>query len=497
MVRVCNRRVDFLTELEHDQDPNLITNTKPRFVGSLHVATNLISDAIFGTKEKTFNHTFREYSVHKEDNEETFYSGCLKYLQENVSDIYLSPNPIPLPKDSNLDILGVIGESRMEFRTGYTVSNQTNDGDLISSVFGFSLLEWILILMFGLILTIFIVNYYRVIIMFKKKRKPWSMVFKCFSHFISKDFVEFKATKYPNFIGIILFTLTIFSYLCILFFTSLITTDLVSVSKPYVPYSYQDLIDNKSGIIIFSDEGTKLFFKSYPGSKEFNFYSSIEREKRHFKDYKEEYWKENRRTEPDYEFKFIVNGLHGRIIIIGVDITLKVLEKVACDFKVHGHDISPKLSYLLDDKYPWIGSDPDSQEYLLVFIKRNDFIPDKLILKRVTHMFQMGFKDIWNFHAMNHDYVKDVLPVDSKENELRECLQFTRNLKMPMFEYQSVKLANIKYLSIYFFSFLLISALIVFLEHRMKTIHRIRVIKQRIKLKRIRQKLQLIQSLNQ
>ena len=55
-----------------------------------------------------------------------------------------------------------------------------------------------------------------------------------------------------------------------------------------------------------------------------------------------------------------------------------MIEKLACDIKVHGKDLCPKLSKLMDDKYPWISSDPDSGEYLLSILKRNDFSADKL-----------------------------------------------------------------------------------------------------------------------
>jgi len=487
MIRVCYNHFDFLSSLDKPRDPNAVFQTKPRFKGSLHVIMNLISDAVFGVNKITFNHTIRGKRQDEVIENQVGFTGCIKDLYENESDLFIFPNTIPLPPEANLDIFGVLGSTRIEFRTGYTINNRLKDGDLIDCIYGFTLIQWIMILFSLLFLSSIIILFYILVL---KGNKISQVIFNCFSHFMSKNFIEFESRSYSNFIGIILLNLTLFSYFSIVLFSSLIQTELVSVSKPYVPYSYQDLLENTSSLIVFTEEGSRLLFsKSHSGSKENIFYNSIEM--RLWKHHREEWFKENGRNGVLMEYNKAIIGIHGKLIFIGADTNIKVMHKVMCDFKIHGKDLFPEKSYLMDAKYPWVTSDPDSKEYLLSLLKRNNFKfsfkEDKSIHQRITRIFQMGFKEIWNHEALNHDYVRDAFLLNNKDYEIQECLYYSKKLKMPIIGHQSVKLANVKYLSIYFLLFILSALLSFTIELRMKK--RIMLQKHKIRLKRIRHRI--------
>jgi len=93
---------------------------KPRFKGSFGLVMNLISDAFFGNKKTTFNYTM-DSSTLSAGNEDL--SGCLLSLSKNQSDIFMLHVSLPLPKVNNIDVMGVVLETRMEFITGYSTEN--------------------------------------------------------------------------------------------------------------------------------------------------------------------------------------------------------------------------------------------------------------------------------------------------------------------------------------------------------------------------------------
>ena len=265
MYRICYSHNNFLyvpEDTRQSSDPSFVSNKKPRFTRSLSVLANLISDAIFGMKETTFNYTMDHGMITKGEN---VLNGCHEKLHKNESDFFLNPVPLPLPLEANLDILGVIGQSRMEFKTGYSVENKIKDGDLIDSLNGFSLSQWSIIITFLLILSTTTMFFERIILNHKKDKSSMKRIaFKCISHFILKDFIEFNPlSNHLVSSRILLITLTVYSFLCVLLFSSVFKTDLVTVTKPYVPYDYQDVIANKTGVILMSDDGYRPTFQKF------------------------------------------------------------------------------------------------------------------------------------------------------------------------------------------------------------------------------------------
>jgi len=242
-------------------------------------------------------------------------------------------------------------------------------------------------------------------------------------------------------------------------------------------------MSNNTGIIKMPYFGSENYYNgSSFGSADKTFYDSIEH--RMYRHHKEKYENENRKVSFENVVRDAINTLHGGLYLIDNDLGIKLNMKVSCDFKSHANeDIYPDLDKFLKDRYPWVSSDPNTIPYLMAFTKRSDFIPRKEIIKSITYLFQMGFSDIFRQEIFKHDHIKNIIPnLKNKDNEIRECLFYSKTLKVPSIGHQSVKIENLFKFGGSFFICLFIS-FIIFVSEVFKD-----WIKPRTRVKKLREK---------
>jgi len=121
------------------KDPSYYSDKKPLLTNENHA---LYLDIFLGRKENAqFNFSF------------TADKDCKTSLIMNRSDIdtnqYIFHDTTNLIDESKIDVLGIIGDTRMYFVTGYSASNSTKYSDLMESLSSFSYFTWIC---FGLII---------------------------------------------------------------------------------------------------------------------------------------------------------------------------------------------------------------------------------------------------------------------------------------------------------------------------------------------------------
>jgi len=214
-----------------------------------------------------------------------------------------------------------------------------------------------------------------------------------------------------------------------------------------------------------SEDGNEAYFKdSLVSSADRFFYNSIQdRMFKNHADRLEKTFKENNRN---IVFEVMIMSMYGGLLYFGTETGLIIVTKADCGYKAHSdEDIYPDLDLILKDRYPWVTHDPNTIPFLLSFIKRSNFNPDRNILKRISYLFQLGYMEIVKLQASSHDYVRDTFPsLENKDNEIRECFFYSKTLKMPLIEHENVKFSNIKLFAIYFLSFLFVSFILFLIE---------------------------------
>jgi len=318
----------------------------------------------------------------------------------------------------------------------------------------------------------------------KKKR---ILVFKSLAHFMFQDWIE--SEKSIAF-TLIVFTFTMFTYLTHILFNTVIHTDLVAINKPYVPYSYQDIINNRNGFIQMHGEDNEVYFNnSAIGSIERKFSDSIQDRIQHEYEIKNE-------DQIKYEIANWVNNLNGEFISIASDIEKSFHLALTCSIKSHADDLQdmypeskfyPKLKEKVSNKYPWVSFDPDSASFLHGLIKRTDFVVGKIIQTRIHRIMQFGFQDIFRSAGVsNRDIMEDLLGVESKYEEILDCYHYSRNLKVVKFDFLAIRMKNMTKLGIAYCCCLLFSLIVFLTEQRGRKKLKERKRRRRIRLRRRR-----------
>jgi len=407
-----------------------ITNEKPFFGGGLADIQSLATDIFFGLK----SHSSFNFTLIKSTTTESYngLTGCLLSLFRNQSDIYIKPSAFPVGEHS-IDYSSVFGQSSLEFITGYSSSDYSSDGDVTESLASFSVINWIMI--FILLFIVFSgLRFSHKLVRKRKRNRNRNLGFKVFSHFLWKDFLVDDISKS---IFQFSFILTIFSYIIIVIFNCVIKTDLVYVPKPYVPYSYQDIIDNKTAWIWFTHELEPLIKRSPLGTTDRAFYDSVE--ERNWKHFDKEYknMTRNKNAVAAHIFNYL-GILYGHYIEFDFAATNIFKLKVACSTKAHFKDevmslvenLYPTTKHL----YPWASSDENNNHFLFVFAKRSAFIPDFKIKLRSQRIFEAGNQVMFEGKGESTtDRLKNVIPglvIRFLDNErLESVFHFQGNLR--------------------------------------------------------------------
>jgi len=215
-------------------DSSYVSHEKPMSGGLvINPFNNLLLDLLFGINRNTpFN-----FSIQEETLTEMYLS-----IKENKSDINLNMFTLPIEKyesrESFIDVLGFLTESKMHFVTGYSASNSTQFSDVLESFKSFSLLTWYL---FSIIICVIHFLFKMSIKNLKTRRvEKQRLFFKMFSHFMKQNSMEKISTCFNQIIFLLILLTTFFHFM----YNCLVHTDFVVAYKPFVPKCYQDIISN-------------------------------------------------------------------------------------------------------------------------------------------------------------------------------------------------------------------------------------------------------------
>jgi len=201
---------------------NFVTNKRPEFEGPMKDLIEITFETTFGMKDQ-YNFSILDGKG----------SGCLKSVIDNMTDAYSYPIPVPVANDA-LDIATIVGQSKIHFSIGYSYDDSSWDGDISDSIGSFCLFLWsLLFITFFILWILFKLDYDKINI------KNQTIFSEMFGHFMYQNSMNTGSL-------LLVMNLTIFSFLVHILFNCVVKTDLITTSKPRVPYSHKDIIDYKT-----------------------------------------------------------------------------------------------------------------------------------------------------------------------------------------------------------------------------------------------------------
>jgi len=190
---------------------------------------------------------------------------------------------------------------------------------------------------------------------------------------------------------------------------------------------------------------------SSPESIDRKFYDSIEH--RTWKYYEKEYQEKVKNSLPLVtSIKDEISRMYGEYMTL--DFTNKILFILdfSCSVKAHSQDIIMQdivgKDTLLTTKhvYPWVNFDDNSISFFLVVLKRSAFNADKPMLLRGKRIFEAGVsRMVQVVIGSRKNRFMDMMPgLKDRRQEMRECLEFSKKLKIKEIGFQPIKLINLK-----------------------------------------------------
>jgi len=180
-----------------------------------------------------------------------------------------------------------------------------------------------------------------------------------------------------------------------------------------------------------------------------------------------------------HDFEFVtrdtINFLYGAYYIVNYEIPMSLAVGFTCGIKSHLKELKKsfpemKVPNNIDHLYPWVHSDPDTHPLLLGLVKRKDFILDNNMRKRFRFMFEAGLNDIINMLIEKQPdrmmLLKDLfLPdLEPQPEKMKDCLYYSKNLKIKEVGFIDFKLNNIIRLMGCFLLLNLISFIVLVIE---------------------------------
>ena len=428
----------------------------------------LVRDIFFGTESNTsFNFTVENTS------EESI---CFNNIYENRSDILYGEYAFSEYTDKkmeskNIDILGVVKEARIYFISGYSASNSIQFTNVLDSFTSFSTFSWVLYLM--TIMAIYFM-FKMSINNFKKRRQKrvlkQRLFFKIISYFMKQNSMERFSLSFNQ----ILLSLTLFMTFFHVLYNCSVHTDFVVAYKPFAPKSYQEIINNKTSLIEFSEISKMFFENSIESSSDRKFYEQIKHRNRNLdempQEYREKYYKTKQKGSI---FINLINLLFGLHISFLEDIRSQYKLNRLCSIKVHSNEelfqkIVPNFDHELNLKevYPWISSDKETHRIMILMTKRKGFIPHVSITNRVSRIRQAGMEYLLE---ILENKIEDVLhksfpEFKNKEKEMHECHSYSKVVKLYEVDSSALNFENIKWLFLILFILFLVSFIVLFFE---------------------------------
>ena len=271
-------------------------------------------------------------------------------------------------------------------------------------------------------------------------------------------------------------TATFFALMTFNYYNGLIHTDMVVAIKPTVPLSYRDFADTATRLHFPASTASMQYFNhSVNGSVEQMLFNRAKQRGIPIGDVMPQYpvWANHILTQMWFE---VLNRLQNHQVTITNGLYMSGMMAATCSCKVYVD--SPELSQLFtafeehlkpafENLYPWVASDPEAKPIVHAFIKRRDFIPQTKLWSRVKRAIEHGMFDKIQEAVASLDMSQgQIIDIKARTSEMRDCLYFSRKLKIPEVGFLPLGVNNITKLGICFFAFVIVAFFVLRIEKR-------------------------------
>ena len=421
-----------------------VSSDKLLFTGSVSKTFSFVTEFAFGS------HTINLTAVRSESiggvMKDGTMTGCYRSMYENETDLSLVLVDYPVHDFKRLDPVQVFFENPAKIISMYHVDPKPSIvySDIVKSSLAssFSVNTWMTIFMAFIILSVLLwlrgvlvsrikgVNKKMLPARSKKRIKhkdpqPESIsqaVYQTFCHFIRQQTQQF-----DDFAGsLISIMMTVGFFFITTVFFSLMSTDLVIITRPKTIENYEDIMNSDPSVI-------PVFSSIFDDTQEFEKANDESVRGRFWKKYKDTYIAGDPYNDFEGDLQIMIESFQGTRPIIMAGLFADGMRKVVCSLK---QSLLPKQS----NAYSWMSQDPTAEMHHKGLVIRNGLKSTRFIKgfhRRIRHCFEVGLPDIAKreFKQATFGPGMDVDP-----SIVRECLSDV--LKMNDFRVERVVLAN-------------------------------------------------------
>ena len=379
-------------------------------------------------------------------------TGCYGSIHRNESDFSIMPAEYPVLDYEKVVPIQIVYEGPLTIMSIYKVEESFSIiyADLLrSSLKSFDSSIWFVILVTFIVFAGLLVLRRRL----KRVRDTtgYSATLETFSHMIGQDITDFN-DRSGKLISILM---TVGFFFILAFYLSMMSTDLVVVTKPSVIKNYRDIMNRENMTVVFSALTSDINEFKYADK------GSIQ----------EEFWNhiKNNHIMAKIELNILsgIAGLafKGKVILIVNSLYSNTCAKKACMMKV----IMQKNIPFLSKRYAWISSDPEGKQHTTGMIRRQGI--EKPFLKKGTRraraIFEGGISCKETSASIEKIDVGPMMEGTASVAEIEKCLSKQINYNQP--EVEKVVPENFRYL-IWLSVVLLFVSLAVFFFEKLESI---------------------------
>ena len=458
-MRMCVVNVETVMVLDENIPIEKVTNIKPYFTGSFDFVPNFIIEVIY----KNWNYTVVIASTFGK-------GGCQTSMANNETDFGAVVVDYPVDEDfEKVDPVITLFEEPLVIVQGYNKTKPNfNVADILQvSMTSFPLSIWlVLVFMFLVLGLLFKVRQYthhwqpptlfRIggLMTWKNTAEkdenvsdPFFQVWCLIMQTESKDYNDW----YRKILSI---SLTFGSFIVITcYFCSLISTERIVVGKPVLLESYEDIIDKKTVVPVWSASLTDYeHFRDAPeGSREQNLWTIMTTQRANIE------WvlvKGVKRCIAE-----MIRGAYGEAVLIISKMVEEPVRATLCQLKG-----SLKL---FPDVLTWSVKDPQSPSYQKgVIARKSDAKAIKLGARRARHAIENGLVVELRRRMKESMFVPEEFGTTKNPEYHRECASDTIVMENPKF--QAAELRNFKILGMTCMALVFLSFVVLIIERIVK-----------------------------
>ena len=457
--RLCVVNVESVMVLDEYIPIGKVTNIKPHFTGTFDFAGNFIIDVLF----TNFNYTVVMASTFGK-------GGCQTSMANNETDFGVAIVDFPVDEDfEKVDPIVTLFEEPLVIVQGYNKTKQNlNVADIFQqSIMEFPVSIWLLLafvfLVLGLLFKVRQYTHYwqpptllrigRLMTWKNTAEKdenasdPFFQVWSLIMQTESKDYNDW----YRKILSI---SLTFGSFIVITcYFCSLISTDMIVVGKPTLLESYEDIIDKKTVVPVWSASLTDYeHFRDAPeGSREQNLWTITTTQRANID-------RILLKGVTDVT-AHMIRGAFGETVLIVTKMLQEPIRATVCQLK-------GQLK-LFPNVLTWSVKDPESPSYQKgMIVRKSDSKAIKLGMRRARHAIENGLIVELRRQMKDSMFVPEGFDTAKNPEYHRECASDTIVMDMPDFE--PAELGNFKILGMTSMALVFLSLVVLLIEKIIK-----------------------------